>query len=202
MYVTRHSNITAADVVESLWQLYTASYGDVAARDVTREVLYRSEFEELLADPTNRVWVVRENNVPVAMSLIATDIGSTRYLSRPYFEQRYPERMAAGLVHYVMWVVVHPDYQTGPAAFELARGGLAVEHEEGSLLVFDLPESNQPDEQGRGAELMYRLAQMFGPVDLTSFGVSRYYALDFSPADAAAPAAVADERAGDVAVDA
>jgi hypothetical protein len=191
MYVTRHSNITDHSVLQDLWHLYEVAYEPLAAADVTRETLYRSEFDALLADPTNRIWVVRDENRPVAMSLIATDIGSTRYLSRAYFSRVDPERSAAGLVHYVMWVVSHPDYQSGTAIFDLARGGLAVEADEGALLVFDLPESNQPNQEGRGAELLYRLAQMVAPVSLQEHGMSRYYALDFAPVateDAAAPA--------------
>lgn len=188
MYITRHSNVTDRSTVDSLWEVYTAAYAQLSALDVTREELFRDEFEALLADPANRIWVVREDNVPIAMSLIATDIGSTRYLSRAYFEKHFPERMAAGLVHYVMWVVVHPDWQASAATFHLARGGLAVEQEEGALLVFDLPDSNQPNEEGGGAELLYRLAQMVGDVSLKSFGLSRYYALDFAPAESSSPA--------------
>lgn len=202
MYVTRHSNITDRSVLDDLWRLYDAAYVSLASESVTREQLFRSEFDELMADPSNRVWVVREENRPVSMSLIATDIAATRYLSRGFFERHYPERFAAGLVHYVMWVVAHPDYQTSPAIFELARGGLSVEQEEGALLVFDLPENNQPNEAGGGAELLFRLAQMIGPVDLASFGASRYYALDFSPAEAVEAFARRASNAGDVRIDA
>lgn len=192
MYITRHSNITERQIVEELWDLYITSYERLAAADITRETLYRSEFEDVLADPTNRVWVVRDENRPVSMALIATDIASTRYLSRAYFDRADPERMNAGLVHYIMWVVTHPEYQGGRATFELARGALAVESKEQALLVFDLPESNQPKAEGGGAELFYRLAQMIGDVSLQSHGGSRYYALDFA---AVAPASAAPEEA-------
>lgn len=184
MYITQHSNVTDRTVVDELWELYQASYERLAAVDITRETLFRSEFDETLADPSNRVWVVREDNVPVSMALIATDIASTRYLSRAYFDRSDPERMSAGRVHYIMWVVTHPDHQGGRATFELARGALAVESSEQALLVFDLPESNQPNQDGGGAELFYRLAQMVGPVSLQAHGGSRYYALDFAPVDA------------------
>ena len=184
MYITQHTNVTDRQVVDELWSLYETSYAPLAAADITRETLFRSEFEEVLADPSNRVWVVRDDNEPVAMALIATDIASTRYLSRAYFDRSDPDRMNAGLVHYIMWVVTHPDHQGGPATFELARGALAVEASEQALLVFDLPESNQPKHDGGGAELFYRLAQMVGPVSLEAHGGSRYYALDFAPVDA------------------
>ena len=192
MYITRHSNVTDPTVLDSLWRLYEVAYRRLSALDPTRETLFRHEFDETLADPTNRIWVVRDDERPVAMAVIATDIGSTRYLSRAYFERIDPERMAAGLVHYVMWIVIDPEYQGGRAAFVIARGMLAPETDEGALLVFDLPESNQPNERGGGAELFYRMAQMVGPVDLASYGGSRYYALDFAPARSSADRGGAD----------
>ncbi len=183
MYITQHSNITDLRERDALWELYSAAYERLSAIDITRETFFRSEFDEVLADSTNRVWVVRDEGRPVSMALIATDISTTRYLSRAYFDRVDPDRMSAGLVHYILWVVTHPDYQAGSATFVLARGALSVESSEGSLLVFDLPDSNQPRQEGGGAELFYRLAQMVGPVTLQEHGVSRYYALDFELVD-------------------
>ena len=80
MYVTRHSNIIDRAVLDDLWELYEAAYEPLAAVDVTREILFRSEFDENLADPSNRVWVVREENKPVAMSLIATGANAHAWL--------------------------------------------------------------------------------------------------------------------------
>jgi hypothetical protein len=191
MYITKHSNVTDRTVLDSFWHLYEVSYLPIAASDPSRELLFRSEFDSVLADPTNRITVLRDENRPIAMSVAATDIGATRYLSRAFFERAYPERMAAGLVHYVMWIVVHPDHQASEALFHLARAGLAQEQEEGALVVFDVPESNQADERGGAAELIMRLARLCGPVNLESFGVTRYYALDFaSVGSKAVPASV------------
>ena len=192
MYITQHSNITDPQVLDDLWALYVAAYDRIATADITRETLFRSEFNEVMADPTNKTCVVRDDGVPVSMITIATDIASTRYLSRAYFETRDPDRLAQGLVHYVMWVVTHPDHQGRRATFELARGSLTPESHLGALLVFDLPESNQPNEKGGGAELLYRLAQMVGPVSLQVHGGSRYYALDFAPVDAGATTDTSD----------
>jgi hypothetical protein len=44
-----------------------------------------------------------------------------------------------------------------------------------------MPESNQPNEQGGAAELMYRMARQVGGARLLPLTVQRYYALDFSP---------------------
>ena len=62
----------------------------------------------------------------------------------------------------------------------LARQAMAVEAREGALLVFDMPEENQPRAEGGAAELMYRMAKTVGGATLMPLTVQRYYALDFS----------------------
>lgn len=181
MYVTRHSSITDRALLDALWELYELSYSKIAGADPSREMLFRHEFIEVLADSTYRSTVLYTGEgQPIGMVVAATDIGSTRYLSREYFERRYPERMRAGLVHYVMWIVVHPDFQASTAVWRLAKASVAPEVEEGALVVFDVPESNQPTSDGGAAELMFRAVKGSGDVKLETLSVNRYYALDFA----------------------
>ncbi|MEL6890597.1 MAG: hypothetical protein AAFP84_03305 [Actinomycetota bacterium] len=187
MYVTKHTTLTNTELVDALWELYDNAYDKIAEQDVTREELYRHEFNEVLADATYNKTVIHDpSGAPIALSVIATDIGITRYLSVPFFRRRYPERLRQGRIHYVMFAVVHPDHQTGRAVAELCKAGLIPEADAETLLVFDLPESNQPDERGRGAELLHRMSKIVagGDTKLESFGVSRYYAIDFALAGA------------------
>jgi hypothetical protein len=44
-----------------------------------------------------------------------------------------------------------------------------------------MPASNQPNESGGAAELMYRMARQVGGARLIPLTIQRYYALDFSP---------------------
>jgi hypothetical protein len=154
----------------------------LAQETVTHEMLDREEFNDQLGDSTNRAWVVWEDNDPIAMTLIATDIKRTRWLSEHYFKQHFPEKFKLGRVHYVVWAVVDPGYVTRGASIFMARQAMAVEAREGSLLVFDMPEENQPNATGGAAELMRRMARMVGEADLLPLTVQRYYALDFKSA--------------------
>lgn len=181
MHVTRHFGLTNAAIADQVWDLYSASYQRVVGRTVTHEMLYRHEFDEVVRDPSNRLWVLWNDRQPVACTLLATDVGSTGYISREYFEQRYPEFVAESRVRYMMWTVVHPDFMARGVLVRLAREVFAVEAHEGSLIVFDSPEINQPGERGGSAELMTRL------VNATSSGstveqieVQRYFLADFS----------------------
>ena len=181
MYVTRHSEISDASLTERLWVLYSRAYLRTARETPTHEMLDRGEFREQLASSVNRVWVVWDDGMPVGMALVSTDIRATRWLSETYFEHHFPDRYAAGKVHYVVWVVVDRAYGTGGAITMLARHALAAESRDGSLLVFDTPEINQPDEHGGAAELMFRLSKMVGDAQLLPLTTQRYYAVDFAP---------------------
>ncbi len=182
MFVTRHSPVVDPTLREQLWSLYSRSYVNLAQETVTHEMLDREEFNDQLGDSTNRAWVVWEDNDPIAMTLIATDIKRTRWLSEHYFKQHFPEKFRLGRVHYVVWAVVNPGYVTRGASIFMARQAMAVEAREGSLLVFDMPEENQPNAGGGAAELMRRMARMVGEADLLPLTVQRYYALDFKSA--------------------
>src|SRR4026208_2122378 len=90
MFVTRHNSVVEHGLLERLWELYELSYRRTAEESATREMFFRSEFDAAVADSSNRLWVLWADEEPVAMVLIATDIGSTRYLSQPFFERHFP----------------------------------------------------------------------------------------------------------------
>jgi len=179
MHVTRHSAISDPTLIDRLWTLYTRAYLPVVESTVTHEMLERSEFSAQLRSPVNRVWVVWDADLPVAMTVISTDVRATRWLSEHFFAKNFPDRFAAGQVHYVVWAVVDPGYVARGAVVHLGKHCLAVEAEEGALLVFDTPEVNQPNETGGSAELLLRLARMVSDAELVPISVQRYYAISF-----------------------
>jgi hypothetical protein len=191
MFVTRHTHVVDQALGDKLWQLYDVAYRGLAEMAVTREMLFRSEFDEAIADPSNRLWVLWDDNMPVGMSLVATDIGHTRYLSRAYFEHHYPDHMRRDAVHYIMWLVIHPAHVAKGAIVRLAKEGLALEASEGALLVFDSPEMNQPAASGGFAEMMARLAKsVAGQAPVRHLETQHYFAVDFAALrDLEAPAA-------------
>jgi hypothetical protein len=178
MFITRHTRLGDVALRDRLWSFYRRAYEGNPLHPFT-ELVNRSEFDECLLNPTNRVWVVWESDQPVVMTLITTDITSTRWLNVDYFRRHHTERMRKGLVHYVMWVVVDSSVELRGANLALAKEALSAEARDGALLVFDLPDSHQPSEHGGAAELMLRMARMVGEVRLLPLSAQRFYALDF-----------------------
>jgi hypothetical protein len=190
MFVTRHNSVVERGLLERLWQLYESAYRRTSEQSASREMLYRSEFESAVADSTNRLWVLWSDDEPIAMVLIATDIGATRYLSVPYFERRFADHARRGAVHYILFVVVHPAFAARGALARMARDVLGTEAAEGALLVFDAPEYNQPTDEGGTALMMERLAKMVtSGAPVLTLDVSRYYGIDFAESAAYAEAA-------------
>ncbi len=180
MFVTRHSNVVDPALRERLWRLYRTSYALTAEATVTHEMLDQDEFNEQISCDSNRIWVVWKNSLPVAMTLVSTDVRKTRWLSDVYFEKHFSERYHAGQVHYIVWVVVDQIADAKGANFMLARQALAAEARDGALLVFDIPELHQPGAKGGAAELLYRMAKLVGDVELLPLSTQRYFALDFT----------------------
>jgi len=183
MRVTLHSGVWDRHLLNRLWTLYEIAYEPIADAAVTREVLSRDEFDDVMRDPSFRIWLLWDGEEPIGMSVIATDLANSRYLSSAYFEARYPTHVKNGTVHYIYWVVVHPGREARGAIIALAKDCLALEADEGALLVFDTPETNERSAGGGFVRMMERLAQMVGaaaPVQLLE--VQRYYASDLSEA--------------------
>lgn len=181
MFITRHSPVIDNSLRDQLWDLYKRAYVQSVEMTVTHEMLDRLEFDDQMLDVTNRAWVVWDDTSPIAMTLVATDVRRTRWLSEHYFKTHFSRQFERGQVHYVVWAVVDPGFVARGASIFMARHAMAVEAREGSLLVFDLPESNQPNADGGAAELMLRMARMVGEAELITLTTQRYYALDFAP---------------------
>lgn len=181
MFVTRHSSVTSPELREQLWHLYELAYRRTSEEALCHEMMFRHEFDSALSDVDNRVWVLWNDQLPIAATVIATDVSVTRYLSRAYLELHYPEHVLRNAVHCILFVVVHPAHVAKGALVRLARETFAIEAAEGTLLVFDTPRINQPDDTGGLAEMMFRLASMVSrgaEVDLVE--VQRFYAVDFA----------------------
>ena len=181
MFVTRHTNIVDAAVLDRLWALYEAAYLPTTTETVTREMLYRSEFDSSMADPTNRVWVLWDDDQPVGIALVATDASATHYLSREYFERNFGDHVRRNAVHYLVWIVVHPTHGAKGTMLRLTREAIFLEADEGALLVFDAPQMHLGGQRGGSPGMMSRLAStLVGGAPVHELETHRYFAADFS----------------------
>ncbi len=185
MFVTRHNSVVERGLLERLWDLYELAYRKTAEESASREMLFRTEFDAAIADSSNRLWVLWADDEPVAMVLIATDIG-VHPLSQPAVLRTPLHRP-----HAARGGALHPLRGRAPT---LRSQGRADPHgprcagnrsRRSVLLVFDSPEINQPRDEGGVALMMERLANMVvNGAPLLPLDVSRYFCIDFAATSA------------------
>lgn len=181
MFVTRHTSVVDPLVTERFWDVYARAYQPTMTETVTREMLYRTEFDAVLASPFNRTWALWDDDRLAAMMVIATGEGVYEYLSRDYLEREFGEQVRRSAVHYVVFMAVHPGYATKGAVFKLIQEPFHTEADEGAVLIFDTPQMNQQTERGGMREMTRRLAaSTVGGVPIEDLQVHRYYAANFA----------------------
>ena len=184
MHVTQHHEITEPRLVSALWALYEVGHSTLTGQVPSRVVLYRHEFEEELRASGVRIWVVWDDELPVALSVVDTELAESRWVSPAYLSTVYADAWDAGRVHYICLLVVHPEYQGSGAFALLVQRGFELEPAEGAILLFDVPSVNQPDAHTGLAQTALRFARMTGQARLEEIEVQRYFALTFSDAEA------------------
>lgn len=188
MHVTQHHEITEPKLVSALWKLYEAGHSTLTGQVPSRVVLYRHEFEDELRASGVRIWVVWDDELPVALSVVDTDLAENRWVSPAYLSTVYADAWSAGRVHYICLLVVHPDYQGSGAFGLLVQRGFELEAAEGATLVFDVPSVNQPTAESGLAQTALRFALQSGGARLEEIEVQRFFALTFgAPADRGEP---------------
>jgi hypothetical protein len=195
MYVTRHMGITDEGLLGKLWALYDVAFEAADEQAVSRQRLYRHEFDAELESATTRVWVVWNDSLPVAMTAVATDLSANSWVNDAYLAQRFPEHHARGAVHYCLFLLVHPDFRRSRALSMLTRAGFGAEAGERAVVVFDCPQSNQPFEGFGLADVMERLARGAAPgAKMVNIEVHQYYGLVLDEDVPPSPTAAAHPR--------
>lgn len=109
-------NITVTPLVDGLereacWLLYLRAFEHLRATAVQRHVMYRREFDEVMADPRVDKYVGRDGEgLPCAVATFTNDLESMPLISPDYFAARWPERYARGQVWYIGFVAVDPEF--------------------------------------------------------------------------------------------
>jgi hypothetical protein len=105
-------------VIEETWLLYNRALAELRRTAVQRHVMYRSEFDDVMAD--ERVWKYRgvsDTGDIVALATFTNHLESMPLISPEYFARRWPERYAALRIWYIGFFVIDPGHR-GSGIFE------------------------------------------------------------------------------------
>jgi hypothetical protein len=127
-------------LVEAAWQLYLDAFQDLAAHAVQRHLMYRSEFDEVMADPRVSKYLAYDDGVLCGLSTYSNRLESMPLISPQYFERRWPNHYAEGRIWYCGFVAVVPP---GNGAFPLLVEAMYRETEkQGGVIALDVCRHN------------------------------------------------------------
>ena len=164
----------AAEAVDTFYALYLEAFGPLRTLAAARHVLSREEFAAEMADPRIEKYVAwDEQDVPVALTTLVTDLSAVPGISPEYLASRYPERAAGGKLYYLGYTLAGPRGRRG-----YARTAKMISHRmaaEGAVLGWDICGYNDGRTFGAGlAGLLTRDGAQINRVD-----VQTYYAVEF-----------------------
>jgi hypothetical protein len=107
-----------ASAIEETWQLYNRALEEVRRAAVQRHVMYRHEFDHVMAD--ERVWKYRGIDTSGEITALATftnQLDAMPLISPDFFAHRWPELYAAHSIWYIGFFVIDPAHR-GSGIFE------------------------------------------------------------------------------------
>jgi hypothetical protein len=169
-----------ASVVDAFYPMYVAAFDPLRTVAAARHVLSAEEFAAEMADPRIDKYVVWDDeDMPVAMTTLATDLAAVPWISPEYFAAKYPEHLARGAVFYLGYTLVAPGGRRRPGVFPLMIQRMMRRLIEANAVCgFDVCAHNDTHGIGRQVAAMCRA----GNADIAKLDTQTYYSFAFSEA--------------------
>jgi hypothetical protein len=128
------------DLGGEAWALYEAAFRDLNAMTVQRHLMYRSEFDEVMADWRVDKWLALDGGRLVGLATYANILEAMPLISPAYFERRWPQLYAEERIWYCGFVAV-PGHNHG-VFMDLVAGMYRHAAERGGVIALDMPRYN------------------------------------------------------------
>jgi hypothetical protein len=152
-------------LLDEAWTLYTEAFRELDALAVQRHLMYRQEFDDVVADRRVRKYLaVDDGGRLTGLATYTNHLEAMPLVSPTYFERRWPAFYAEHRIWYVGFVAVRPSvWQGGIRVFDMCRhnverglqlavaalldrlGGLRAERaDEQSYWMYTFPDDDTP----------------------------------------------------------
>ena len=182
MTVVHTRQVVAGDLREEAWKLYSQAFDELRYTAVQRHVMYGSEFDDVMADPSVQKFLIwGEDGTLQGLSTITSTLTSMPLISPDYFARRWPERYQAGLIFYIGFLGVHPDSHGTGVFGDLVRAMTEPVSAVEGLAVIDVC-SDTKDRLHLPRAIRW-LASTWAPsVSMSDLDAQTYVAYDFARA--------------------
>jgi hypothetical protein len=99
--------------LEEAWRLYDTAFRDLNALTLERHLMYRAEFDEVMADPRIDKWLaLSDDGVLLGLATYTNQLSAWPLISPEYFARRWPAHYADKRIWYCGFVAV-PSHERG-----------------------------------------------------------------------------------------
>ncbi|MFN0283760.1 MAG: hypothetical protein ACKVZ6_17540 [Kineosporiaceae bacterium] len=139
--------VVAGLSLEGCWDLYHRAFEGLRSQAVQRHLMYRDEFDDVMADKRVAKLVVTDRSGGVerlaAVATFTNHLDAVPLVSPEYFRARWPELYDAGLIWYVGFLAIDPDYWRTSASALLVRTICSAPAASGGIVGVDICEFNE-----------------------------------------------------------
>lgn len=162
--------VLADDLAEQAWKLYYDAFAPLAALAVQRHVMYRAEFDAVMADPRVDKVLTYSAGELVGLATFTNDLDAVPLISPAYYERRWPKLYAEHRIWYIGFVAVAEHARKSMAFLAAFRHYFEIADRADGIIGLDVCSHN---------ELTARLPQVIGAqVRRLSDHTSRYERTD------------------------
>jgi hypothetical protein len=132
-----------ASLADEAWALYHVAFRELNALAVQRHLMYRGEFDEVLADRRVRKYLAIDDDGTLAgLATYTNDLDAVPLISPAYFERRWPQFYTQRRIWYVGFVAVHPSVWHRGLFIDLLSTMYHDTADDGGIRVFDMCRHN------------------------------------------------------------
>ena len=173
MKITRETQVDI-ELEDKFWLLYNTAFADLRTASPCRQYMHESEFREEMSDERMLKFVLWEDDMAVAMALVAVDLRAIDWISPEFFEMKYPAHFKEGTIYYFGALLVDPGLQGLHYSELLLTELISFVVRNNGIAAFDCYSRNSEWLPG----LIEQMGDKVAVVELNELGYQAYYAIE------------------------
>ncbi|MEI6170081.1 MAG: hypothetical protein WCP56_03765 [Candidatus Saccharibacteria bacterium] len=173
MKITRETQVDI-ELEDKFWKLYNTAFADLRTASPCRQYMHESEFRDEMSDARMLKFVLWEDDMALAMALVAVDLRAIDWISPEFFEMKYPDHYKQGTIYYFGALLVDPGLQGLHYSELLLAELINFVVSNNGIAAFDCYSKNSK----WLPELIEQMGDRVAVVEMTELGYQAYYAIE------------------------
>jgi hypothetical protein len=170
--------------LEEAWDLYHEAFKDLNALAVQRHMMYRHEFDDVMADKRiDKYLALDDADTLSGLCTYTNDLDAVPLISPAYFERRWPDLYAERRIWYCGFVAIHPRAQAATAFGELVEAMYRVAAVQNGIISLDMCRHNA-DKRHMSRVIPLMLHRLSGGARTERMDEQSYWLYEFPEAGA------------------